>query len=350
MVLASGWRMVAQGKPLEKVSWELAAPGVDEVVVKIAGCGVCHTDLSYLFDGVPLKSALPRVLGHEISGVVESAGKNFESLVGKQVIVPAVLPCGDCDPCKRGRTAICAQQIFPGNDIDGGFATHVTVPGRGLCRVPEDTHSELSHLAVVADAVTTPFNAVRSSDLSENQVAVVVGVGGIGAFAVQIAAAQGAHVIALDIEDERLELAAQHGADLSFNTRNVSAKELKKKIRSAVKERGWPVSEWVLFECSGTSAGQDLAFNLLNYGATLMVVGYSAQPVSLRLSNLMAFDARAIGIWGCPPELYPQAVELVTQGKINLEPFLEQRSMQDINEILADIHGGRLRKRVVLIP
>ena len=108
-----------------------------EVVIEIAGCGVCHTDLGYFYDGVRTNHALPLTLGHEISGRVVAAGSGAESWLGKSVIVPAVMPCGECDLCKRGRAAICRAQKMPGNDIQGGFATHIVVPARGLCPVDE---------------------------------------------------------------------------------------------------------------------------------------------------------------------------------------------------------------------
>src|ERR1019366_2818356 len=106
-------------------------PQPAEVVIEVAGCGVCHTDLGYLYDGVRTNHALPLALGHEISGRVVAAGAGAEAWLGQAVIVPAVLPCGECDACRRGRPNICRQQKMPGNDIQGGFASHIVVPARG---------------------------------------------------------------------------------------------------------------------------------------------------------------------------------------------------------------------------
>ncbi len=138
------------------------APG--EVVVEIAGCGVCHTDLGYYYDGVRTNHALPLCLGHEISGHVVAAGAGAEAWKGQAVIVPAVIPCGTCDACRRGKATICPNQKMPGNDIHGGFATHIVVPAHGLCPVDEGRLKaaglDLADLSVVADAVTTPYQAV----------------------------------------------------------------------------------------------------------------------------------------------------------------------------------------------
>src|SRR5437763_771247 len=117
-IAASRWVMTAVNAPLERRGFDAVA-GPGEVVVAIAGCGVCHTDLGYLYDGVRTNRALPLALGHEISGNVVAAGSGSEDWLGRSVIVPAVLPCGECDLCRRGLSTICRGQKMPGNDIEG---------------------------------------------------------------------------------------------------------------------------------------------------------------------------------------------------------------------------------------
>ena len=169
---------------------------------KVAGCGVCHTDVGFASEGVPTRHALPLVLGHEIAGHVVAADDKAQHWMGQAVIVPAVIACGECPACKAGRSTTCRRQFMPGNDGNGGFATHVRVPARGLCRVPDKlpVGVSLEALSVVADAVTTPYEAIRRSGLKAGEVAVVVGAGGIGGFAVQIAAALGAKAVAIDVD------------------------------------------------------------------------------------------------------------------------------------------------------
>ena len=165
----NGWVMTAPAEPLQHRTGALLEPGPGEAVVAVAGCGVCHTDLAFLYQGVKTRHPPPLVLGHEISGMVAATGAGVATdLVGKRVLVPAVLPCGDCELCRAGRRTICRGQVMPGNDRDGGFASHLVVPARFLCPVPDrvlDTH-ELWELAVVSDAVSTPFQAVRRSGLA----------------------------------------------------------------------------------------------------------------------------------------------------------------------------------------
>ncbi|HEU5314795.1 MAG TPA: alcohol dehydrogenase catalytic domain-containing protein, partial [Chloroflexota bacterium] len=198
----ASWQMRAVREPLVLGEWALGEPQPGQVVIRVAGCGVCHTDLGYLYDGVRTRHALPLTLGHEIAGVVEEAGSGADEWLGRSVVVPAVMPCGECDVCRAGRGAICRAQIFPGNDVHGGFGSHVLVPARGLCPVEAGALAksgvELADLAVLADAITTPYQAIARAAVGPGDVAIFVGVGGVGGFGVQIARALGAHVIALD--------------------------------------------------------------------------------------------------------------------------------------------------------
>src|SRR5512140_1053747 len=134
----TGWMMTAQGKPLEKRSFPAPALAAGDAMVEVAGCGLCHTDISFLHMGVKTRMELPLVLGHEVSGIVKAVGEGGpKQLVGKPVVVPAVLPCGTCELCRSGNRNICRSQIMPGNDRHGGFATHMVVPARYICPVPE---------------------------------------------------------------------------------------------------------------------------------------------------------------------------------------------------------------------
>ncbi|TYO99406.1 6-hydroxycyclohex-1-ene-1-carbonyl-CoA dehydrogenase [Geothermobacter ehrlichii] len=347
------WMMKAVNEPLVKEEF-VATAGPGEVVVAVAGCGVCHTDLGFYYDGVRTNSELPLALGHEISGRVVAAGAGAESWLDQAVIVPAVLPCGECDLCKRGKGTICRAQKMPGNDIQGGFASHIVVPARDLCPVDEaklaSAGLELADVSVVADAVTTPYQAVYQAGVGEGDLAIVIGVGGVGSYCVQMAKAFGATVIAIDIDQAKLDAISEHGAAKTFNAREIGGRDLKKAISAFVRDQGLRSTEWFIFECSGSKAGQETAYGLLVHGATLSVVGFTMAKVEIRLSNLMAFHARALGNWGCLPEHYPGALDLVLQGKIALKPFIEQRPLEEINEIFAAVHDGKMSKRAILVP
>lgn len=337
-------------RPLVLEDVALREPGDDEVVVRVAGCGVCHTDIGFWKDGVPTKQEPPLTLGHEISGTVERAGEAFGHLEGRDVIVPAVIPCGDCALCRGGRGNVCRAQLMPGNDIDGGFAERIVVPGRGLCEVGDTGGYALADLSVVADAVTTPYQAVVRSGLAAGDLAVVVGVGGVGGYCVQIAAALGARVIAIDVDPAKLAAIADHGASATLDASSLDFRALRGAVKQHAQEWSCPPVGWKLFECSGSTAGQETAWGLLGPAATLMVVGFTLGKIELRLSNLMAYDATAQGTWGCRPELYPEALELVTSGRITLRPFIERFSLADGPDVLRRVADHEIDRRAILVP
>jgi 6-hydroxycyclohex-1-ene-1-carbonyl-CoA dehydrogenase len=356
-----GYEMSSPGGPLRRIQRAVPRLEPHEVLVRVAGCGVCHTDVGFLVDGVRTRRPPPLILGHEISGRVEDAGRTHAQLVGRAVVVPAVLPCGECALCRAGRPTICRRQLMPGNDCDGGFATHVILPGRFLCPVPgaeEDTDAPigsaqgltLRHLAVVADAVSTAYQAVARSGLASGDLAIVVGLGGVGGYAAQIAAERGAAVVGIDVDRCRREAAAASRVRLTLDPAAVPARELKARIAEFAREAGAPEAGWVILECSGALAGQKTAWGLLVPGATLMVVGFTLENVEVRLSNLMAFDARALGNWGCAPELYPEILEKVLAGKIDVVSNTQLRPLSEIEEALEEVRTHRTDRRLVLTP
>lgn len=352
----SSWVVQQAASPMSRETRdETAGPG--EVIVKVAGCGVCHTDLGFFYDGVPTRHPFPLTLGHEISGTVVEAGAGAEHWTGRNVVVPAVLPCGECAACRAGRGQICPTQIFPGSDVHGGFATHVRLPARSLCPVPNLRDPavnpggiELSALSVVADAISTPYQAIVRSGLAGGDVAVFVGAGGVGGFGIQVAAALGAAVVAIDVNPERLARMARHGASLTIDPSTVDLKGLRKQVRAFAESRGVPTWRTRIFETSGSPKGQATAFALLGHGGYLSVIGYTPRAVELRFSNLMAFDATAQGNWGCLPEHYPAIVDLVLKGRVALAPFIDPRPLATINDVFAELHAGGVLRRLVLIP
>jgi len=349
---AHGYRLVAAGQPLQRWEFPALEPSPEEVIVAVAGCGICHTDVGFAMDGIPTRKALPLVLGHEISGRVVAAGDQAAAWLDRAVIVPAVIPCGACAACLAGRPTICRHQFMPGNDGDGGFATHVRVPARGLCPVPEPLPPGIDPalLSVVADAVTTPWEAVRRAGLRPDDVAVWVGVGGVGGFGVQIATALGAAVVAIDVDQGKLELAAQHGAGLTLDSSSMSEKDLKAAVRGFAKQSGRRAIGLKIFETSGTTGGQQTAFGLLDFGGYLAVVGFTSKKVELRLSNLMALDATARGNWGCPPDQYPAALDLVLQGKVAIAPYVVEHPLDDAPAVFDAVARHAIARRVILKP
>lgn len=343
------WQMTELKADFKLVESILPTLAEGEALVKIAGCGVCHTDLSFWYFGVKTKKELPLTLGHEISGNVIDGPKEW---IGKNVIIPAVLPCGECELCKKGRSNICQKQLMPGNDFNGGFASHIKVPAKYLCPVSDKVleKNSLQQLSVIADAISTPYQVVKKSELQSGDLAIVIGIGGVGVYAALIAKIFGAKVIALDIDDDKLETAKQNGVDAILNVKELGIREVKAAVRELAGQLGTSRFGWKIFEVSGTKAGQDLAFNLITFTSTLSIVGFTMDKSEVRLSNLMAFDAKLIGTWGCKPELYPEVVELIESGKLKIDSFVELFPMSKINEVFANTLNHKYKKRSILVP
>jgi len=344
--------MTAPGAPLRREECPLPQPAAGEVLVQVAGCGLCHTDLGFLYGGVRTNHELPLALGHEVSGtVVLSGGADTDGWLHKDVVVPAVLPCGECALCRSGKETSCRHQQMPGNDFHGGFASHILVPARWLVDaggLPEGV--ALADIAVLADAVTTPYQAMERAEVAADDGVVLIGAGGIGSFGIQIAAARGAKVAAVDIDDARLARALEFGASAVVNTSGLDPKAARKAVQAACKEAGLERVGLKVLEMSGTAAGQELAWSLMSFNGVVGIVGFCLDKVPVRLSNLMAFDATAFGNWGCRPQLYAPALDLIRQGKVQVTPFVRRFPMDRINEVLEDAHAHRIPERPVLVP
>jgi len=342
---------VTPGK-IEKTEIPVPELKPGEVLVEVAGCGVCHTDLGYFYDGVPTVSKPPLTLGHEISGTVVAGDKQW---VGKEVIVPAVMPCRQCILCKTRRGNRCLNQLMPGNSMGmyGGFSSHIPVPSIDLCEVKERGDLPLAHLSVVADAGTTPYQAAKRAELEPGDHVVVVGItGGVGQYMGQVAKALGAKtVVGIARNPEKLQRALKYGADFVINSTDKDAKAVSNEFRGLCKQNGLPSFGWKIFEVTGVKGGQEIALALLGFVGKLIVVGFGLAKTEYAIGRLMAFDAEILGTWACLPEYYPAVLDMVLSKKIDIGPFVETRPMSSIVETFEEVHkAGSPAKRIVLTP
>ena len=247
---AAIFREPHQPLSVEEVPAPQPRPG--EILVRVAGCGVCHTDLGYVDHAVPTGKKPPLILGHEASGTVAGLGEgvtNFKE--GDRVVLPAVYGCGQCRLCRTGRENICENMVFIGSNADGAYAEYVAYPAHAAAHLPAEL--PLVESAIIADATTTPFHAVvNRGRVKPGDAVVVIGCGGVGLNCVQIAAALGARVIAIDIVEAKLEWARKLGAVAAINSR--TAERLDKDIRKLT-----PGGADVAFECIGLPAAHEQA-------------------------------------------------------------------------------------------
>jgi alcohol dehydrogenase, propanol-preferring len=292
-------------------------PAQGELLVRIAACGLCRTDLHYLH-GLATFKAAPIVLGHEVSGRVAGIGAGVEGWKeGEAVLLAPVIPCGQCEYCWKGRGTLCLNQRMLGNHTDGGFAEFVAVSARAAFRLPASVPLEAG--SIVSDAVSTPYHAiVNRAQLRAGEWAVIFGCGGVGLSAVQVAKAVGARVVAVDIAPWKLEVASALGADIVVDGKD--AKAAAKEIRKAT---GGGAD--AAFDVIGNPEVIELATQVVKWGGRVVVVGYTEKPVTLQAGRIMFRELEVKGSLGCGLQDFPKVIDLVAQGKVRLERMVTHR-------------------------
>lgn len=329
-------------RPLEIEELPMPQPQRGEILVKVAACGLCHTDLHYIDHDVPTFHKPPLVLGHEASGWIEAVGDTVAHWKkGDRVLIPALLTCGSCDACRRGRENICERGIMPGNHINGAYAEYLCVPAKDAIPLPDDL--PLEEACLIADAVSTPYHAVvNRGQIRAGERVAVFGCGGVGINVVQVAAACGAQVWAVDMHRSRLDLALELGATAVIDASEVSdvAKTLRKETHGGAD---------AAFEVIGNPATMRQAFDSLRRGGRLVVVGYSEHDVTLSAARLMFNEMEVRGSLGCRPVDYPRIIELARTGAIAVEPLVTGRfALDDINAGLDMLRGGSGLRNIVI--
>lgn len=317
------------------------APQTGEALVKVAGCGVCHTDLHYLDHGVPTFKKPPMVLGHECSGTIAACGAGVHHFKeGDRVLLPAVYGCGHCRMCRTGRENICESMMMFGNNVDGAYAEFIVAPAKDIIPLPPEI--PLVEGAIIADATTTPYHAVvNRGRVQPGDRVVVFGCGGIGLNVVQIATAVGAQVIAVDVVDSKLEWARKLGAAATLNAKIVE--RVDKEIR---KLSGGGAD--VAFEAIGNPVTQEQAFASVRTGGRAVMVGYSEKPMRLDTGRVMYRELEVIGSLGCRPVDYPRVLELARQGKIKVAELVTAKfPLEQINAAFDTLRRGEGIRSVI---
>lgn len=315
----------------------------DEILVKVAACGVCHTDLHYIEHGVPTFKQPPIVLGHEASGIVEAVGSaagRFKE--GHRVLIPAVLTCGRCRFCRMGRENICSNMKMLGNHFDGAYAEYVAVPAKDVLDLPESI--PLEDASVIADALSTPYHAVKNrARVQPGDTVVVFGCGGVGVNAVQLATAAGGYVIAVDINEKKLEWARQFGAAKTINAQEVErvSKEVKKLTGGGAD---------IAMEVIGNPRTIEEAFESVRVGGRLCVVGYTHEKISIVAGKIMFKEIEVVGSLGCRPLDYGPLIRMIEQGRVELGRLITHRfPLDDLEKAFAVMKEG-LSLRSIVVP
>lgn len=212
-------RMIQVGQPLQLQEIPVPAVGDSDILVRVRAAGICHSDVHYRAGKSPVWP-LPMTLGHEVAGVVEQVGREVTRVkAGDRVCLHYNITCGECYYCSTGNEQFCSKGLMLGHYANGGYAEYIAVPARNAVALPDEIRFEEGATLMCASA--TAFHALRKSRLKAGETAAIFGVGGLGMSAIQLARACGAlDVFAVDINEEKLQLATSYGA-IPVNARQV---------------------------------------------------------------------------------------------------------------------------------
>lgn len=316
-------------------------PGAGEVLIKTVACGVCHSDLHLAlgeWDLLKLITKIPLVLGHEVTGTISAIGEGVSDFeIGDRVGVPWLhYSCGECEFCLIGRETLCSKQQVTGCTVDGGFAEFIKAKASHTVKLPDNLSFE--EAAPLLCAGLTVHNAMKSSGLQAGQRIAVFGVGGLGHLAIQLAKARGAEVIAVDIADDKLQLARECGADAVVNAASTQAyKEIKKLAGGGAH---------VVMVTSGSRPAYETALRSLRRGGTLSVVGMAPEPISVSTVALVSGEYRIVASAVGTRQDLREVLQLASEGKVKCR--IETRQFSEVDSVLNEMREGKLIGRVVV--
>jgi alcohol dehydrogenase, propanol-preferring len=327
------------GRPLTVEQVPMAELGPGQVRVKVQACGLCHTDIHAASGDWPIKPSPPFIPGHEGVGlVIELAPGVSEVAVGDRVAMPWLgYACGTCDYCVSGWETLCHEQQMMGYTIDGGFGEYATAYARYVVKVPEGIDS--FDAAPLTCAGVTTYKAVKVAGTRSSDFVAVFGIGGLGHLAIQYAAIAGGRVVAVDVIDEKLELARELGAEFTINAKKEDPVE-------AIQRLGG-VNQAIALAVSPRAFEQ--AYGSLRRGGKLVFVALPADnevklPIFETVLNGITIAGSIVGTRKDLREVF----ELHAAGKTRV--IRETRPLDQVNEAIADVEAGRVAARIVLEP
>jgi L-iditol 2-dehydrogenase len=309
----------------EEVPVPVIGPG--EVLLEVAACGVCGSDLDRAL--VKGSHRVPLILGHEFSGHVREVGPGVDdSWVGALVTVPPLIPCRACGPCQAGEYSLCTDYAYFGSSVEGAYTRYAAVPEGNLLRVPDDMDPRL---AAMCDPAAIALHALWRAGVRLGERVAIAGAGPIGLLALQLARIGGAaRVVALDIVPQKLELARELGADAAY----ASAEEILEHD---------PDGFDVVVETTGVNAGEDAAVLLAGRHGRVVFIGIPNAPVTFSkaaFDRMLRLEIGLMGSWNSmsapfPGDEWRTVVELLASGRLRgLEMITDEVGVSDVPALL----------------
>jgi L-iditol 2-dehydrogenase len=316
--------LLKEYRKLEVVDFPKPEIKAEEVLVRVAACGICGSDV-HGYDGSTGRRIPPLVMGHEAAGIIEHVGDEVHEFhPGDRVTFDSTVYCGDCDYCRTGRMNLCDNRQVLGVSCGdyrrhGAFAEYVAVPARILYRLPENL--PLEHAALI-EAVSVAVHAVKRSPPKNDDDVVVVGSGMIGLLVIQVLRHTDCHrLIAVDVDDDRLKLARKLGATDAINAKNENAAA---RIREITGGRGAAAS----WEAVGTSATVQTAIECVRKGGFVTLVGNISPNVEIPLQAVVSREITLYGSCASSGE-YPECINLMASGAVDVTPLISASASLD---------------------
>jgi 2-desacetyl-2-hydroxyethyl bacteriochlorophyllide A dehydrogenase len=327
-----------------------AALGPDEVLVEVKYNGLCGTDASEYAKSsmmVPLTKPHPNskhvgatILGHEFVGVVVDAGSNSQEMIGKRVACGAGISCGECQRCKEGRTNLCDHYYTLGLSTHGGLAEYVAAPKNICIQIPDDVTYES---AALAQPLAVGIHGVRRAGVKKGDQVILLGVGAIGSFVCVALQSYGVKITAMDISQQRLDVATKLGADKTIL--------ISPEITPAELKLHFPTGADVVFETSGAPGAAARGLALARRGGALMLMGLNKAPQDFPFTDavLREVTLETTVAHVCKDDM-PDALALLASGTV--AKLLTDRiySLENIHEAFEALTSGRANGKILVAP
>ena len=325
------------GQPLKIEQVPVKSPGENQVLVKVISSGVCHTDLHACMGDWPVKPKLPLIPGHEAVGYVVALGRGVTNVKEGDIVGAPWLfsACGHCEYCITGWETLCESQQNGGYSVDGGYAEYVVADARYVARFSEGIN--FMQMAPITCAGVTVYKGLKETDTKPGEWVAISGIGGLGHLAVQYAKAMGLHVAAIDVADDKLELAKKLGADLTVNAKEVDA-------GAFLKEKTGGMHGVLVTAVSAIAFRQ--ALNALRRKGTIALNGLPPGSFDLPIFEtvLNRYTVRG-SIVGTRKDMQ-EAIAFAAEGKV--KATIHSARLEDINEVLEQMKRGEIEGRIVL--
>jgi propanol-preferring alcohol dehydrogenase len=337
-------RMVESGTPLELQHIPIPSAGEEDMLVRVRAAGICHSDAHYRA-GRSSMGTLPITLGHEVSGEVEWVGGKVTNVkAGDRVCLHYNLSCGDCYYCQTGKEQFCTTVRMIGHHIDGGYAEYIAVPARNAIPLPEEISFEEGATLMCASA--TALHALRRGRVKDGETVAVFGVGGLGLSAIQLAKALGAvEVYAVDIKQNKLELASEYGAIPVDASRTDAVEE----IRKSTQGKGVDVA----LEMIGLPVTMKQTIEALGVLGRAVIVGLNQAPLEVHpYHTLIRYEAEIIGSNDHLLDELPLLIDMARRKVLDTSHVVSQRIPLDaekVNQRLDDLEDFTDDVRAVIV-